>query len=503
MKIIVSKAIGEKYSADLLIYCIEQKRKNKANVSKIEGEALHKACDLGDFQAKDDDVLLEYTPEKKVKNFRRVGYVGVGRIPKNVQKNELRERMRKIGGNITKLAKKVKAAKVCIIPPQTVSEDVFLESLYCLTEGIFLGNYTFTKYKKKKKDKIEKDKHINELKYVCQYNIVKTRKVVHLAKLAAFSTCEARNMANEPGNKWTAESFEDYARHLAKNSSLRCTVFDKAQLKKMGMGGILAVNSGSKIPPKLVILEHKSPNKGAKTLLLVGKGLTFDSGGISIKPAAGMEDMKYDMCGGAAVLAAMNAVAEEKPSCNVIAMVPATDNMSGSAALKPADIIEHYGKTTSEIINTDAEGRLILADALAYGIEKYTPDFVIDLATLTGAVIIGLGHHHSGVFSNNDKYTNKLISAGKKCGEPLWRLPLGPDYRKQLDSKVADIKNTGGRPAGAITAAEYLHEFVGETAWAHLDIAGTAWNFTEKSYVPAGGPTGIGVRTLIEFIREF
>ena len=177
--------------------------------------------------------------------------------------------------------------------------------------------------------------------------------------------------------------------------------------------------------------------------------------------------------------------------------------MSGSAALKPGDIIEHYGKITAEIINTDAEGRLILADALAYGIETYSPDFVIDLATLTGAVIIGLGHHHSGVFSNNDKYTEKLIDAGFRCGEPLWRLPLGPDYRKQLYSKVADIKNTGGRPAGAITAAEYLHEFVGETPWAHIDIAGTAWNFTEKTYIPNGGPSGIGVRTLIEFIRKF
>jgi len=504
MKIIVSSTIGERYSADLLIYCVDQKRKDTANINKKDHrQAILRACDLGDFKAKDDDVLIDYDTEKTLKNFRRVGYVGVGRISKNVPANELRERMRKVGGNIAKLCKKVRASKLCIIPPEITAESTLQEMIYCLTEGILLGDYTFNKYKKKKDGENGKQTAIGELKYVYQKNLPKLRKIANQAKLAAFSACEARNMANEPGNKWTPQSFAEYAKNLAKKSALKCTIFEKAQLKKMGMGGILAVNSGSEIPPKLVILEHKSTNKKAKTLLLVGKGLTFDSGGISIKPAAGMEDMKYDMCGGAAVLAAMNAVAEEKPHCHVIGMIPATDNMSGSAALKPADIIEHYGKTTSEIINTDAEGRLILADALAYGIEKYSPDFVIDLATLTGAVIIGLGHHYSGVFSNNDKNTEKLIRAGQKCGEPLWRLPLGPHYRKQLDSKVADIKNTGGRPAGAITAAEYLHEFVGKTPWAHLDIAGTAWNFTEKTYVPDGGPTGIGVRTLIEFIREF
>lgn len=504
MKIIVSKTRDAKYNEDLRIYCIDQKVKNKANVSGKEfPKSFLKACELGDFQAKDDDVMLEYESEKTMKKPIRFGYVGVGQLSKNAPVDELRERMRKIGGNIAKLCKKVKAARVCIIPPDTASEYHFLQSIYALTEGVYLGNYTFSKYQRKKKESKDNYTGITGLKYICKYNLNKVRQMVNQAKLASFSACEARNMANEPGNKWTSESFAEYAKQLAEKSSLRCSVFSKTELKKLGMGGILAVNSGSQIPPKLVILEHKSTKEKAKTLLLVGKGLTFDSGGISIKPASGMEDMKYDMCGGAAVLAAMNAVAEEKPSCNVIAMVPATDNMSGSAALKPGDIIEHYGKTTSEIINTDAEGRLILADALAFGIEKYAPDYVIDLATLTGAVIIGLGHHHSGVFSNNKKYTQKLINAGKKCGEPLWRLPLGPDYRKQLDSKVADIKNTGGRPAGSITAAEYLQEFVGKTAWAHLDIAGTAWNFTEKTYIPEGGPTGMGVRTLIEFIREF
>jgi leucyl aminopeptidase len=249
----------------------------------------------------------------------------------------------------------------------------------------------------------------------------------------------------------------------------------------------------------MVILEYR-PAHPVATLLLVGKGLTFDSGGISLKPSAGMEEMKYDMAGGAAVMGLMEAVGEERPDLRIIAMVPATDNMGGGAAVKPGDIITHYNGLSSEIVNTDAEGRLILADALAYGIEQFTPDFVVDLATLTGAVIVGLGHHRTGLLATDDDLANRLLAAGERSGEPLWRLPLGPEYSKQIESSVADLKNSGGRSAGTITAAAYLQKFVGDTPWAHLDIAGTAWEFTEKSYIPKG-PSGIGVRTLLELVR--
>ena len=274
----------------------------------------------------------------------------------------------------------------------------------------------------------------------------------------------------------------------------------KGDMKRHGMGGILGVNQGSSLPPKMAIVEYVPPQKKHQTMLLVGKGLTFDSGGVSIKPAAGMEDMKYDMCGGAAVLSCMQAVGEIRPSKRVICIVPATENMVSGSAIKPGDIIHHYNGLSSEVVNTDAEGRLILADALAYGVKKYKPDCVIDLATLTGAVIIGLGHHHTGLLSNNDKLAKRLIEAGKESGEPVWRLPLNEDYSEQLKSEVADVKNIGGRPGGTITAAAYLEKFVDKTPWAHLDIAGTAWNFTKKSYIPKG-PSGVGVRVLIELIR--
>jgi len=202
------------------------------------------------------------------------------------------------------------------------------------------------------------------------------------------------------------------------------------------------------------------------------------------------------------VLAAMEAVGREKPKLGVVAIIPTTDNMAGGGAVKPGDIIRHYDGTSSEIVNTDAEGRMILADALAYGIDTFKPTCVLDIATLTGAAIMGLGHHYSCVLSNNDALVQRLEDAGKRTGEPMWRLPLGKEYSKQIESKVADIKNIGGKSAGTITAAAYLEHFVEKTPWAHLDIAGTAWNFTEKSYIPKG-PSGMGVRTFIDLIRNW
>ncbi|MEN8142860.1 MAG: leucyl aminopeptidase, partial [Thermodesulfobacteriota bacterium] len=297
--------------------------------------------------------------------------------------------------------------------------------------------------------------------------------------------------------------FADAGRELARRHDLlTCKVLEKASMKKMGMGGLLGVNQGSAQPPKMVVLQYKNGGRKAPNLLLVGKGLTFDSGGISLKPGAGMQDMKFDMCGGAAVMGVMQAVAELKPKLNVTAIIPATDNMPGPEALKPGDVITHYNGKTVEVINTDAEGRLILADALAYGIDKFKPSAVIDLATLTGAVIIGLGHHQTGLMANDDDLAEKLLASGKQSGEPLWRLPLGDDYQKQLKSDVADLKNIGGRAAGTVTAACFLKEFVGDTPWAHLDIAGTAWNYTKKSYVPKG-PSAVGVRTLVELIMNW
>ena len=499
-KIVVSKKKIEEYSGELLVTFVTQGTDGETVGDPIFGPILKSLQQLKEFTGKKETSLLLYPGINQLKvllKSKRLMLLGLGDIAEISDPSEITELLRTAGGKIASQCKKDKIETIGINLSEFKGLDVALVGKY-VTEGILLGTYQFLKYKKKDEDVYP---GLKKIEFFAQTNRSKISQGVADGTNSALAACSARNMANEPGNGWTAGHFARYAKKAAKELNLQCTILEKSHMKKLGMGGILAVNQGSEEPPKVVILEY-NPEKHVDTVLLVGKGLTFDSGGISLKPAQGMMDMKYDMCGGAAVLAAMEAIAREQPAVRVVAIVPSTDNMTGGGAVKPGDIITHYGGITSEIENTDAEGRLILADALAYGIEKFKPDCVIDLATLTGAVIIALGHHHSGLMSNNDQLTEKLIEAGKICGEPLWRLPLGEMYAKQIESKVADCKNTGGRPAGSSTAAEYLHQFVGKLPWAHLDIAGTAWNFTKKSYIPKG-PSGVGVRTLIELIRQW
>lgn len=494
------------YSGDLLVYLVEEEQTDlAADAGTMVSRALQQVSAAGDFKGKKEQVFLFYPSlmaqdEASAVRAKRVLLVGLGKQDEAL--NGRREQLRQAGGTIAKQAGTVKARDVLVVLPK----DFLLtaaEIAECLTEGLLLGNYRFDLYKTSREESEKTGRVANFFLHAADLSSKAVRAGMHRGKALAEATVAARDMANQPGNVWTPASFAAYALKLCNKGSLKCKVLDKAALQKLAMGGILAVNQGSVLPPQLVILEYRTEKKNP-TLLLVGKGLTFDSGGICLKPPAGMEDMKYDMCGGAAVLTAMQALAEtEVTGVNVVALIPATENLSGSAALKPGDIIRHYGGKTSEIINTDAEGRLILADALAYGIATYKPTAVIDLATLTGAVIVGLGHHHTGLLANNDQLAAQLIDAGAQVGEPMWRLPLGPEYRKQLDSRVADIKNAGSdRSGGTITAACYLQEFVGETPWAHLDIAGTAWNFTEKSYIPKG-PSGTGVRTLVACLRQW
>ncbi|GAB4339724.1 MAG: leucyl aminopeptidase [Desulfobulbaceae bacterium] len=498
----------EDVRADLLVCFVgESGKKNPECFSVAVRSALMPAWRAGDFVGREGQTFLFYPPvrgkrkeEAEEIRSKRVLVVGLG---KNSEKlGAERERIRAACGTAAGQARKLKAKRVLVVLPEATSlrpED----TAECLAEGLILGNYLFAKYKKSREN--------DEVPFAVQDFLTAApgvspkpvRKGLRRGTRAAQAACAARDMALEPGSSWTALQFAAYGKKLARRTGLRCTVLGKEEMKKLGMGGILAVNRGSAVPPRLVVLEYRA-GAGCPTLMLVGKGLTFDSGGVSLKPAAGMEDMKYDMCGGAAVLAAMEAVAQERPAgLNVVALVPATDNMSGSNAVKPGDIITQYNGITVEVVNTDAEGRLLLADALSYGVKKFKPDAVIDLATLTGAVIVGLGHHRTGLFANNDTLAERIFSAGELCGEPLWRLPLGPEYTKQLKSEVADLKNIGGKGGGTITAAAFLEKFVGDTPWAHLDIAGTAWNFTEKSYIPAKGPSGVGVRILLTLIRAW
>ena len=491
----------ESFKGDLLVFFIPETGKKTVFCSNAAVRiSMEQAWKSGDFTGKKGQTFLWY-PAASKKGFAadRVLAVGLGKAAEN--EDDCREQFRVAAGTAAIKAAGLKVKTLmAVLPEKTGLEDADLAE--SMSEGLILGNYRFDKYKTNAKDD---DKNSRVDCFFLQdggLNHGKVRRGMKLGKLAAEAGCLARDMANEPGNGWTPARFAEFGKKMASRSGIKCRIIDKSGMKKLGMGGILGVNQGSALPPKLVILKYLGSKKGP-TLMLVGKGLTFDSGGISLKPAAGMEDMKYDMCGGAAVICAMQVIAAEKPKgINVVALVPATENLSGAAAIKPGDIITHFGGKTSEVINTDAEGRLILADALAYGIKTYKPDAVVDLATLTGAVIVGLGHHRTGLLSNDDSLVKEILAAGDRAGEPLWRLPLGPEYSKQIESKVADIRNIGGKGAGTITAAAYLQEFVGDTPWAHLDIAGTAWNFTEKSYVPKG-PSGIAVRILLNLVRNW
>lgn len=310
----------------------------------------------------------------------------------------------------------------------------------------------------------------------------------------------ARTLQARPGNVATPSHLAEEARRVAATLGLAVTVLGPEQLEAEGMRALLAVSRGSEEEPRLIVLEHRGGQEGDPPLVLVGKGLTFDSGGISIKPASGMEDMKYDMSAGAAVLGAMHAIAELSVAANVVGVVPSSENLLSGRAMKPGDIIRTRAGKTVEVLNTDAEGRLILCDALDYarGLE---PAAMVDCATLTGAVVVGLGHHAAAVLGTDDGLVEELREAGDRAGERCWPLPLWPEYRKQLESEAADLKNIGGRPGGAITAACFLREFVGDVPWAHLDIAGMAYGTEPLPYQRKGG-YGFPTRLLVEWVRS-
>ena len=366
--------------------------------------------------------------------------------------------------------------------------------LSCLAEGILLGDYKFEKYKSEP----------NKIK-MSQFCFItddpKAKKILDKTYILCQGTIWARELTNEPGNKLTAIDLLDWSKKMAKRFFYKHKALRKSEMIKKKMKGILAVNAGSVIEPTLIINEYQHP-KARKKILLVGKGVTFDSGGISLKPPAGMGEMKMDMGGGASVLSAMTTLSRLKTKVNVTCLVPATDNMPSGSAQKPGDVIKMYSGKTVEVDNTDAEGRLILADALAYGIKKYQPDVVVDLATLTGACVVALGHVNAGLYSNDSNLLDKMKLAGEISGEFCWPMPLHDSYDDQIKSDVADLKNVGGRDAGSITAAKFLQHFVDDTPWIHLDIAGTAMMPKAKSYHPKGG-TGYGVRLLVEFIKGF
>ena len=286
---------------------------------------------------------------------------------------------------------------------------------------------------------------------------------------------------------------------------MKCSIISKKELENKGFGGIVAVGQGSKNEPKLIILEHRMGSRNEKPIVLVGKAVTFDTGGISLKPGEKMDEMKFDKCGGCTVIGIMKAVSELKLPINIVGIIPSVENMPGGESYRPGDIIKLYGGKTAEILNTDAEGRIILSDALSFGEKQYSPKVIIDFATLTGACIIALGTNVAGIISNNEKLAQKIKESSKRTTEEVWELPLNDDYMDMIKSDVADMKNVGiGRAAGTITAAAFLRNAIGDTPWVHIDIAGVAWTQVatkDKPYNPKGA-TGFGVRLILDYLQN-
>ena len=368
------------------------------------------------------------------------------------------------------------------------------EHVEAAVEGAVAGDFEPDRYKTDKKGK----------KPVEQFTVVVAKKSAGLdaaldrGRAIAAAQNLTRELVNEPANRLTPTSLAEAARQMAAAQGLECEVLDRHRMKQLGMGSLLGVAMGSAEPPALIVLHYKpakDASNGKAHLGLVGKGVTFDTGGISIKPADGMEKMKYDMAGGAAMIGTMRALAQLNPPIPVTAVIPAVENMPGSRAQRPGDIVTALSGKTIEVINTDAEGRLILADALTYA-RRLGCTHLVDAATLTGSVVVALGYVNIGLFSSDDPLAERLLKAARAAGEKMWRMPIDDEYKEQLKSEFADLANVGGRPGGAITAALFLREFAEQTPWAHLDIAGTAWLEDAKPYM-SKGPSGVGVRTFV------
>ena len=402
------------------------------------------------------------------------------------------------GGKAGKALADSPAENFRVLPSPELSEGDFAFFL----EGASSSDYRFDLYKTQEEGKTGTSKKKSGRLFV----EARTETLGQLlfkvqAKTKALNF--ARDCCNRPGNGFTPKDVKKHVLRIGEDYGLKTEVIDEKRAEELGMGCFCSVAKGSEEEAFVMLAEYEAPNPDAGKLMLVGKGLTFDSGGISIKPAASMEEMKFDMCGGGAVLGAMMALAELKPDVNVVFVIPSSENLLNGKASKPGDIYRSYAGLNVEVINTDAEGRLILADALAYGVERYRPDAVIDLATLTGACLVALGKHNAGLFSNDEALAKKIEESSLKTGDRVWRLPLGELYDKQIESDFADVKNTGGKYGGAITAAAFLQKFVKDVPWAHLDIAGTAWNVKGSGLYPEKGATGFGVRLLVDFVENW
>jgi leucyl aminopeptidase len=410
--------------------------------------------------------------ELKARDFAKLGGVAMGKVPKSAEE----------------------ATIVADLPGGAPKPDSLAE----LALGMRLRAYSFDRYKTKRKEGEEKPSEVDVT--IAVANVAPVRKAYAAREAVANGVDFARDLINEPANVLFPEEFADRALTL-KKLGVAVEVLDVAAMQKLGMNALLGVAQGSEHEPRFVVMRWNGGKKGTNPIAFIGKGVCFDTGGISIKPAGSMEDMKGDMAGAACVVGLMQALAARKAKVNVVGAIGIVENSVDGKSQRPGDIVTSMSGQTIEVINTDAEGRLVLADVLHYVNTRFKPRFMVDLATLTGAIIIALGHEYAGLFSNDDRLADRLLKAGRQTGEKLWRMPVGPEFDKQIESKFADMKNVGGRPAGSSTAALILSRFVDKTPWAHLDIAGTGMGSPQNEINKSWG-SGFGVRLLDKLVAD-
>ncbi len=493
MDIKIRKAAPLEIKTDCLVIGVYEKGFASPLLKELDqklGGLLSQARRNKEFMAKADEQIL-FQPAGHLPA-KRVLLLGLG--PKT---GSSLEKIRQAAGSAMQLVIGKKLGQPTFALPPKASSAA---SVQAATEGILLASYRYDRFLGEQARASRKlPKAVNLLidaaheKQSCESAVARAQKICRAVILA-------RDLVNAPGNIKSPVYLAEQARAAAEESLLKCKILGQKELVKEGCGALLGVAQGSEREPQLILLEHRGGGKSEAPIVLIGKGVVFDAGGISLKPAEKMDEMKMDMAGGAAVIGTMLAAALLELPINLVGIVPTVENLPSGTAYRPGDILTSLSGQTIEVLNTDAEGRLILADALTYA-KRYAPRIVIDLATLTGACIIALGHQATAILGNDQKLVQALLAAGEECGERLWQLPLWDDYDEQIKSDVADVKNTGGRPAGTITAAAFLKKFADDFHWAHLDIAGTAWRDKDLPYSPKGG-TGVGVRLLVRFLQN-
>ena len=467
-----------------------EKDRTEAFISAADKAVQMAAADLisaGDISAKMFETTWLHTPAGL--KAKRLLVIGGGKAAKFSTSD-----LRKLAGAAVRALKTRNLHSLAFVVPDSLSDE---SALKAVVEGAMVGDFDPDTYKSDRKDL-----RIESLAVVSSGDQSALQRALNEASIVAESQNFTRELVNEPSNRMTPTVLAQRAQAMCKETGLKCEAYGADKIKELKMGAFWGVAQGSDEPPALIVMRYEPAGAPEEPVLgLVGKGITFDTGGISIKPADGMEKMKYDMAGGATMIGAMRAIALLKPKVKVIGIVCATENMPSGKAQKPGDIQTAMSGKTIEIINTDAEGRLVLADGLAYA-RQLGCTHLIDAATLTGAVVVALGYANAGVFASDDDFYNRFKAAMDSAGEKMWRLPLGDEYLDAMRSSIADLQNTGGRWGGASTAAAFLKEFAEDTPWIHLDIAGTAWMEDNKPWI-AKGPSGIAVRSLVEFARQF